>query len=236
MLISSLLKDLWMPWIGVQQKTTKRPLCGGAASSRPARAHGRRGRNCSLAWFSIKRASVSRPTKPARSMTGALMTARLLTSELPGVCEGPGFSLRPQGAALALAALICALTAAGISTYSNHHPAKTKNVQPLVAPTPDSHATAVRDRTEERHIRRLASAVAKRYRVADDATRQFVAIAYREARRNHLDPLLVLAVIAVESRFDPRAESDSGAMGLMQVIPRYHVRNAEDATRAAMLD
>jgi soluble lytic murein transglycosylase-like protein len=164
------------------------------------------------------------------------MTARLLTSERPTVRESPSYWLGPQGAALALAALVCALTAVAVSPYSNRHPPQTKTVEPLVAPMPDSNPAAIRDRMEEQHVRRLASTVSKRYRVAGDATRQFVAIAYREARRNHLDPLLVLAVIAVESRFDPQAESESGAMGLMQVIPRYHVRNGEDATRAAMLD
>jgi soluble lytic murein transglycosylase len=39
------------------------------------------------------------------------------------------------------------------------------------------------------------------------------------ARRNHLDPALVAAMIYAESQFDPRAVSDQGAVGLMQVLP-----------------
>lgn len=41
----------------------------------------------------------------------------------------------------------------------------------------------------------------------------------RCARRFAIDPLLVLAVMEVESRFDPYAVSSQGAIGLMQVLP-----------------
>ena len=52
----------------------------------------------------------------------------------------------------------------------------------------------------------------------DDRKRVMAAIV-REARRNGLDPLLVSAVIQVESRFDPFAVSGVGARGLMQLMP-----------------
>jgi hypothetical protein len=68
----------------------------------------------------------------------------------------------------------------------------------------------------------LAAHLSRRYYVAASQTERFVAVAYRAARQVGLDPLLVLAVISVESRFNPIAESVMGAKGLMQIIPKYH--------------
>jgi soluble lytic murein transglycosylase-like protein len=48
-------------------------------------------------------------------------------------------------------------------------------------------------------------------------TEMVVPIVERHARRFRVDPLMVLAVIQVESRFDPNAVSDQGAIGLMQL-------------------
>lgn len=45
-------------------------------------------------------------------------------------------------------------------------------------------------------------------------------VAQRYARRYRLDPVLVMAIIWVESRFDPQAKSHAGATGLMQLMPR----------------
>jgi soluble lytic murein transglycosylase-like protein len=48
-------------------------------------------------------------------------------------------------------------------------------------------------------------------------------------QRVGLDPLRIVVVIAVESRFDPIAESDAGAHGPMKVIPGYHKDRMEAA-------
>jgi hypothetical protein len=71
--------------------------------------------------------------------------------------------------------------------------------------------------------RALASYVSRRYRIAPDVTEVFVGAAHEAGREVGLDPVLILAVMAVESRFNPVAESLVGAKGLMQVVPRHHL-------------
>src|SRR6185503_4311455 len=75
----------------------------------------------------------------------------------------------------------------------------------------------------------LVDYLSRRFLVASAATERMVRAAYRAARDVGLDPLLVLAVISIESRFNPIAESVMGAKGLMQIIPKYHL----DKLRAA---
>jgi soluble lytic murein transglycosylase-like protein len=85
--------------------------------------------------------------------------------------------------------------------------------------------------------RALAEAIAKRYRVAPDAVQGYVATAYRAGGQFKVDPLLVLAVMAIESRYNPVAESVVGAKGLMQVIPKFHLEKlADHGGEQALLD
>nr|WP_230412041.1 transglycosylase SLT domain-containing protein [Undibacterium hunanense] len=64
--------------------------------------------------------------------------------------------------------------------------------------------------------------LAKRYRIANDATNMLVSAAYLTAKEIKLDPLLILSVMAIESGLNPFAESPVGAQGLMQVMSKVH--------------
>ena len=80
----------------------------------------------------------------------------------------------------------------------------------------------------EGRYRALSEFVAKRYRVSQDVAFDLVSLAHQEGNRFQLDPLLIIAVIAIESRFNPIAESGAGAKGLMQIIPKYHTEKLEE--------
>ncbi|WP_136415062.1 lytic transglycosylase domain-containing protein [Herbaspirillum sp. ST 5-3] len=74
----------------------------------------------------------------------------------------------------------------------------------------------------------VTSWLSKRYRVASDATNMLVSAAYMTAKEIKLDPLLILSVMAIESGFNPFAESPVGAQGLMQVMSKVHHDKFED--------
>ena len=64
--------------------------------------------------------------------------------------------------------------------------------------------------------------LSKKYRVAPEPVAALVAEAFSLAGRTKLEPTLILAVMAVESGFNPFAQSHVGAQGLMQVMTRVH--------------
>lgn len=69
---------------------------------------------------------------------------------------------------------------------------------------------------------RVRDWIADTYRVPEEAIEPALAAAEMHAEELGFDPLLIVAIMAVESSFNHRAVSNMGALGLMQVIPRYH--------------
>jgi hypothetical protein len=73
----------------------------------------------------------------------------------------------------------------------------------------------------------IAYWLSKKYRVAPEPLSALVAEAYEAGQKAKLDPTLILAVMAVESGFNPFAQSPVGAQGLMQVMTGIHSEKYE---------
>ena len=64
--------------------------------------------------------------------------------------------------------------------------------------------------------------LSKKYRVAPEPISALVEEAYAIGAKAKLDPTLILAIMAIESGFNPFAQSPVGAQGLMQVMTKIH--------------
>ena len=68
----------------------------------------------------------------------------------------------------------------------------------------------------------IASWISKKYSVAHEPVGALVAEAFDIGHKVKLDPTLILAIMAIESGFNPFAQSPVGAQGLMQVMTQIH--------------
>ena len=64
--------------------------------------------------------------------------------------------------------------------------------------------------------------LSRKYSIAPEPLSALVAEAYETGAKAKLDPTLILAIMAVESGFNPFAQSNVGAQGLMQVMTKIH--------------
>ncbi len=97
----------------------------------------------------------------------------------------------------------------------------------LAEPEGVSRATAADLKALTRQQATLATWIARRYKVAPEPIAALVQEAWSIGQRADLDPTLILAVMAVESGFNPFAQSAAGAQGLMQVMTRIHTAKYE---------
>ena len=102
----------------------------------------------------------------------------------------------------------------------------------LLGPTepplePSDRTLAVNPKDLPKEQAKVAYWLSKKYKVAPEPLGLLVAEAYASGARVQLDPTLILAIMAVESSFNPFAQSSVGAQGLMQVMTRVHTDKYE---------
>lgn len=89
-------------------------------------------------------------------------------------------------------------------------------------------ATAANPQDLPKQQATVAYWLSKKYHIAPEPLSALVAEAYDAGARAKLDPTLILAVMAIESGFNPFAQSAVGAQGLMQVMTSVHTDKFEN--------
>lgn len=83
-------------------------------------------------------------------------------------------------------------------------------------------ATATNPKDLPKQQAAVAYWLSRKYNVAPEPISALVAEAFETGARTKLDPTLILAIMAIESGFNPFAQSPVGAQGLMQVMTKIH--------------
>lgn len=91
-----------------------------------------------------------------------------------------------------------------------------------IEPDAIERATATNPKDLPKQQAAVAFWLSKKYKVAPEPIGALVAEAYEIGQKTKLDPTLILAIMAVESSFNPFAQSPVGAQGLMQVMTKIH--------------
>ena len=98
-----------------------------------------------------------------------------------------------------------------------------EEVEPdLSEPDAIARATASDPKSLDKTQAAIATWLSRKYRVAPEPISRLVLEAFHVGQQAKLDPTLILAVMAVESSFNPFAQSPVGAQGLMQVMTKVH--------------
>jgi hypothetical protein len=85
-----------------------------------------------------------------------------------------------------------------------------------------SRATAANPKDLPRQQAAVAQWLSRRYKVAPEPISRLVQESWAVGQRVNVEPTLILAIMAIESGFNPFAQSPVGAQGLMQVLTRVH--------------
>jgi hypothetical protein len=92
----------------------------------------------------------------------------------------------------------------------------------LADPGAVGRATAADPKLLDGQQKAVATWISRRYRVALEPIGRLVQESWAVGPKVGIDPTLILAIMAIESSFNPFAQSSMGAQGLMQVMTRVH--------------
>lgn len=98
-------------------------------------------------------------------------------------------------------------------------------------PLPEIDAAMQQFELSQEQVKALEHYIARKYRVAKQVVDRLVESVLVAGAELKVNPVLILAVMSVESRFNPYAESSVGAQGLMQVMTRVHTDKFEKLDR-----
>lgn len=80
----------------------------------------------------------------------------------------------------------------------------------------------------ETNHKSLVKFIASSYNVPNKTAEKIVSSAFKVSKNYKIDPVILLSITAVESRFDPKAKNGSGAIGLVQAMPSAHPEKIKD--------
>ncbi|NMV40327.1 lytic transglycosylase domain-containing protein [Ralstonia insidiosa] len=163
---------------------------------------------------------------PGADTNVASATPPAVSAGVEPVAFAPTAPSAGMGAAQAVASAGPTQTGGTVAAAGWDSLSKVPSVAELAAQIPNTQVA--RDARESatagtpREQAAVAEYIARKYRVAATATGQLVKAAYQTGKEVGIDPLLILGVMAIESSFNPFAESGMGAQGLMQVMTKVH--------------
>lgn len=183
-----------------------------------------------------------KPSHPARANSASntefelhfkrqLNRARISISHVgDDIAEG-FFEITHNGFAfLGLAVMFCAITLlarpdlrqSGEVKLMTWLQARQQAIIGFTEPTAVERATASNPKNLPLQQASVAYWLSKKYGVAPEPLSVLVAHAFEIGQEAKLDPTLILAIMAIESGFNPFAQSPVGAQGLMQVMTKIH--------------